>query len=109
MVKTMNTNNQEFKDITLDELARMVARGFAETATKAEMNQRFDAVDARLDAVESDLAIVKSDVASLTDEMAKRPTREELLQEVQKLNYGVELNDLRTRLERVEEKLGLKH
>jgi len=52
--------------------------------------------------------MVKSDVASLTDEMAKRPTREELIQEVHKLNHAVELNELRTRLERVEEKLGLR-
>ncbi|MFA5169670.1 MAG: hypothetical protein WC420_02975 [Candidatus Paceibacterota bacterium] len=43
------------KDITIDELAMMVQRGFNETAKKSEMDQRFDGVDRRLDKVEKRL------------------------------------------------------
>jgi len=40
------------KSITIDDLAVMVQKGFAETATKNEMNKRFDLVDERFDKIE---------------------------------------------------------
>ena len=47
------------KNITIDDLARMVQKGFDEntrnfelTAKKKEMNQRFDKIDDRLDRIE---------------------------------------------------------
>jgi hypothetical protein len=37
------------KDITIEDLAIMVQKGFSEMATKKEMNVRFDSVDKRFD------------------------------------------------------------
>ncbi|MFZ3054942.1 MAG: hypothetical protein WA091_03105 [Minisyncoccales bacterium] len=37
------------KDVTIDDLAMMVQKGFIETAKKSEMDQRFNDVDERLD------------------------------------------------------------
>jgi predicted RNase H-like nuclease (RuvC/YqgF family) len=45
----MHENNQ---DITHEELARMIARGFEETAKKAEVDTRFNAIEERLDRIE---------------------------------------------------------
>ena len=48
------------KKTTIEDLARMVARGFGETATKrdlsglkSEMDKRFDGVDKRFDKIEN--------------------------------------------------------
>jgi tetrahydromethanopterin S-methyltransferase subunit G len=41
--------------ITLEDLARMVARGFEETAKKADMEARFNNVDKRFDRVDERL------------------------------------------------------
>jgi len=38
--------------ITLEELAKMVARGFEQVASKEEIDQRFDQVDQRFDDIE---------------------------------------------------------
>ena len=40
------------KNVTIDDLARMVKKGFDETAKMAEVNTRFDEVDERFDKVE---------------------------------------------------------
>ncbi len=40
------------KNITIDDLAMMVNKGFEETTKKSEVNARFDAVDQRLDKIE---------------------------------------------------------
>ena len=40
-------------NVTIDELARMVAKGFEETAKANEVNARFDAVEKRLDRIEN--------------------------------------------------------
>jgi hypothetical protein len=43
------------KNITIDDLAIMVQKGFSETAKKEEMDKRFDGVDKRFDKVEKRL------------------------------------------------------
>jgi len=43
------------KNITIDGLARMVQRGFLETAKKVEVNKNFDEVNKRFDKVEDRL------------------------------------------------------
>jgi len=43
------------KNITIDELAVMVQKGFLETAKKEEMDKCFDGVDKRFDRVEKRL------------------------------------------------------
>jgi len=40
------------ENVTIDELARMVAKGFEETAKAKEVNSRFDAVEKRLERIE---------------------------------------------------------
>ena len=40
------------KNITIDDLARMVAKGFEETAKRKEVNTRFDFVESRLERIE---------------------------------------------------------
>jgi len=40
------------KNITIEDLAGMIKRGFDETATKTEMNQRFEEIDERFDKVD---------------------------------------------------------
>ncbi|MFH1181293.1 MAG: hypothetical protein V1705_02810 [bacterium] len=40
------------KNVTIDDLARMVKKGFDETAKKEEVNVRFDKVEERLDKIE---------------------------------------------------------
>lgn len=39
--------------ITIEDLAGMIARGFEETAKKADMDARFDKVEERLDRIEN--------------------------------------------------------
>lgn len=40
------------KNVTIDDLARMVAKGFEETAKKREVDRRFDKVEDRLESIE---------------------------------------------------------
>lgn len=40
------------KNTTIDDLARMIQKGFLETAKKTEVNKRFDKVDNRLERIE---------------------------------------------------------
>ncbi|MDP2930165.1 MAG: hypothetical protein Q8N56_00955 [bacterium] len=40
------------KNITIDTLAGMIAKGFSETAKTAEVNLRFNKIDDRLDGIE---------------------------------------------------------
>lgn len=40
------------KNVTIDDLARMVAKGFEETAKRKEVNARFDVVESRLERIE---------------------------------------------------------
>lgn len=40
------------KEITIEDLARMVQKGFEETAKRGEVNKRFDKVEDRLERIE---------------------------------------------------------
>ncbi len=40
------------KNVTIDDLARMIQKGFLETAKKSEVNKRFDNVENRLERIE---------------------------------------------------------
>jgi len=81
------------KKITLEKLAIMVANGFDETNGKIDklekkVDKRFDKVDKRFDRVEKRLAIIEFEMTELVH-------RDEFRQYI-------------ARLEKVEEKLGLK-
>ena len=45
-------NPKKKNDITLEDLARMVQKGFEETAKEKEVNLRFNEIDERLDRIE---------------------------------------------------------
>lgn len=47
------------KHITIEDLARMVAKGFEETAKKVDMDRQFEDLNNRLDSLEKDLKYVK--------------------------------------------------
>lgn len=47
------------KNITIDDLAGMIAKGFLETAKKSEVDKRFDEVDKRFDKVEDRLETIE--------------------------------------------------
>jgi hypothetical protein len=58
------------KDITIEDLARMVKNGFEETAKRNEVNSRFDTVENRLDKIEKlILADHKRRIERLENEM----------------------------------------
>lgn len=69
------------KNITIEDLAMMVQRGFGETAKKGEVNERFNQMENRLE-----------DIQLKLDQVA----------------YRFEIEELNRRLKRVESKLGLK-
>ena len=47
------------KNITIDDLAVMVQKGFNETAKKVDMDLRFDKLDTRLSRVEKDVVTIR--------------------------------------------------
>ena len=40
------------KNVTIEDLARMVQKGFEETAKREEVNERFDKIEDRLESIE---------------------------------------------------------
>jgi len=76
------------KNITIEGLARMVKKGFDETAKKGEVNVRFDKVETRLDVLEDGI--------------------EEIKLKLDQVAYRFEIEELNRRLKRVEAKLGIK-
>ena len=60
----------ENKNITIDDLAGMVQKGFEETAKKDEGNERFDKIEDRLERIEKlILADHKRRIEKLEDEV----------------------------------------
>lgn len=58
------------KNMTIDELAMMIKRGFDETSKKIEVNERFDIIEGRLDKIEKlILADHKRRLEKLEEEM----------------------------------------
>lgn len=60
----------ENKNITIDDLAGMVQKGFEETAKRDEVNERFDKIEDRLESIEKlILADHKRRIEKLEDEV----------------------------------------
>jgi len=76
------------ENITINDLAIMVAKGFEETAKKADMDRRFDGVNARLDKLEQG--------------------HEEIKLRLDNVAYRFELVELQKRVELLEKKAGIK-
>lgn len=90
------THMQE-KETTLNDLARMIANGFADTATKADIHGlsiRVDGVESRLDGVESRLGSLEAG-------------QEEIKLRLDSLAYKFEVKELTRRVENIEKKVGI--
>lgn len=48
------------KKTTIDDLARMVAKGFEETSKKVDVDKQFKDIDVRLSSLEKDMEYVKN-------------------------------------------------
>jgi hypothetical protein len=83
------------KNISIDQLAQMVQRGFDETAKKDEMDRRFEHVDKRFDAVDKRL-----------DKLEQG--HEEIKLRLDNVAYRFELVELQRRVELLEKKTGIK-
>ena len=97
----MENSSEDKKEMTLDDLAQMVQRGFQAaandthavheevTSLRTEMDSRFNAVEGKLDAVEQEVKAVR--------------------EEQRRHNHVCEADiiDLDMRLKRVEEKVGV--
>ena len=86
------------KQITLDELAQMVARGFEATASKNMMTEEFDSVRGDLKTLKEDVAILRADMQTGFDDLHRvvRPLSE-------RVNiHDVEIQELRERIARLE-------
>lgn len=59
------------KNITIDDLAIMVQKGFQETAKKTEVNGRFDVVEKRLDRIEKLILVNHKDRIEKLEEQVK--------------------------------------
>ena len=71
------------KKTTIDDLARMVNKGFEETAKSKEVNARFDKVDIRLDNLEQG----QEEIKPRQDNAAYRFEVEDLKKRVKKLEF----------------------
>lgn len=71
------------KNITINDLARMVSKGFEETAKSKEVNARFDKVDIRLDNLEQG----QEEIKLRQDNAAYRFEVEDLKKRVKKLEF----------------------
>lgn len=85
------------KKITLEKLAHMIQRGFADTASQKEMDARFKSVDERLDSVNDRLDSL-AEILRLMQEEGKR-FRE---------STEAEIMDLWEHMRRLERKVGLR-
>jgi len=95
-------NNQN--TTSSNDLARMIAGGFAKTNKKIddfrkEVNERFEIVDSRLDAIERRLDALESVIAEMRKEI--QGLHKESLQN------ELDIREIRLRVERLEKHLGL--
>ncbi len=91
-------------EITLGDLARMIANGFADTVTKADFNLlggRMGAVESRLDGVESRLGGVETRLGNL------EVGQEEIKLRVDSFAYKFEVKELTRRVEVLEKAVGV--
>ena len=83
--------------MTIDDLAEIIEKtvakkeDLANLATRKDLNDKFDALDGKIDALEQKM-----------DEEFRL-----VHQEIKMNNFAVEIDDLRARLRKVEEKLGI--
>ena len=93
-------NKRIKKNITLDNLAGMVKRGFD------GVDKRFDGVDKRLDGVDKRFDKIENTLKNFREENSLE--HEEIKLRLSQVAYRFEVEELDRRLKRVEAKVGLK-
>jgi tetrahydromethanopterin S-methyltransferase subunit G len=101
----MEKNFKKNKNITLDDLARMIKRGFNETAKKADVDARFEHIDKRFEQVDKRFERLENVVA---DGFRNIHARLELIErDIQTFVTREEFDDLMARMKYVEKKIGI--
>jgi len=89
-------------EITLEQLAHMVQRGFEQTATKEDLKgleRRFDDVDNRFEGIERILGSIDTELKEIKTVLGP------LVRTVAVME--MDIHDLQSRVERLEKKVGL--
>lgn len=95
-------NNQK-KEITVDDLALMIAKGFDKMDEK--MNTGFKNITERLGAVETDVQTLKTDIQTLKTDVAEiKDTVGNIEANINKKVDKVDFNTLTYRVEKLEKK-----
>ncbi len=89
------TSKDNFKDITLEQLAHMVASGFAQTATKEELTKAVEKIDARFDKVDERFEKLDARVDGLSNQM-------DYVTDKVQITHNLMENDLLRRLAKLE-------
>ena len=89
------------KKVTLEKLAKMVQKGFEETATKREVTEQFNKADKRLQKIDDDISWVHGSLELLQREIA------DIKEKLNNVVYRHELDALRERIAELERKTGL--
>jgi hypothetical protein len=92
---------KQFTEVTNEQLARMIAEGFAETATKRDLLEVEQRLDGRIDGVETGLAGVETQLARVKDRLNGVDMK------VDRALYS-EMSHFDTRLRRVERRVSIK-
>ncbi len=91
------------KKITIDDLARMVQKGFKDVDAQFEkVDTQFEKVDARFESVDAQFKGVNVRLGNLESGV------EEIKLKLDNVPYSFELNAIDNRLKKVETKLGIK-
>lgn len=95
------------KKITIDDLARMIQRGFEETAKKADVDKRFEQIDKRFEQVDKRFDNLEGQINNIDNKVNQIDRRlfsiEEDISEIKIKQYG----DLLKRVNFIERKLGI--
>lgn len=89
---------------TLESLARMVANGFANTATKVDIQRldvRMDAMDARIDTMTLQINVMTSQLGFLES------GQEDIKLHLDNVAYKFEVKELDRRVKTLEKKIGI--
>jgi hypothetical protein len=98
------------KPMTLEDFLGVIQRDLACMATKEDLKDMATKDDLQKLATREELREVREDVKRITDLMvSKADLAETLREELDKSAYARRIEELQTRVERLEEELGIKH
>src|SRR5215470_8324601 len=99
------TNASGSEPMTLDKLAEIIVKTVAKKEDLEQLAVRVDSLDRKVDGIDDRMDGVENKIDALEQTMKEnfRLVREE----IKMLNFAVEIDDLRERMKRVEQKLGI--